>query len=52
MKMENITAHQLADYLNENEDKVQELLSAFTYDDLIKQIEYRHTLPTRSEVSD
>lgn len=39
--MNNITVEQFAKYLDENEDRVQEFLSAFTLDDLFEQLKNR-----------
>lgn len=39
--MENITVEEFASHLNENEERVQELLSAFSNDDLLEQIDQR-----------
>jgi transcriptional regulator with XRE-family HTH domain len=40
-KIENMTVHEFANYLNANEERVQELLSAFSSDDLLEQLKRR-----------
>lgn len=45
MNIEQITSHELASYLNDNEDRVQELLSAFSTDDIFASLVARKEIP-------